>query len=119
MMMMTSLSNPNQQLQKITNPNLNQKVTNQKQDCSMEQEHQRRVPQRQHCFEEIEEQTREQHQSDRWHQERKYKLTSSRFGEICKRHKFDLKYCESLSTKQKDLSHIPAVKFGLNQGMVA
>ena len=68
---------------------------------------------------EVEKQTREQHRSDRWHQERKYKLTSSRFGEICKRHKYDLKYCESLSTNQKDLSHMPAVKFGLNQEKVA
>ena len=68
---------------------------------------------------EVEKQTREQHKSDRWHQERKYELTSSRFGEICKRRKYDLKYCESLSTNQKDLSHIPAVKFGLNQEKVA
>ena len=68
---------------------------------------------------EVEKQTREQHKSDRWHQERKFKLTSSRFGEICKLRKYDLKYCESLSTNQKDLSHIPAVKFGLNQENVA
>ena len=74
----------------------------------------------QYSFEkEVEEQTREQYKSDRWHKERKYKLTSSRFGEICKRRKYDLKYCESLSTNQKDLSHIPAVKFGLNQEKVA
>ena len=74
----------------------------------------------QYSFEkEVEKQTREQHKSDRWHQERKYKLTSSRFGEICKRRKYDLKYCESLSTNHKDLSHIPAVMFGLNQEKVA
>ena len=29
-----------------------------------------------------------------------------------------MKYCESLSTKQKDLSHMPAVKFSLNQETV-
>ena len=68
---------------------------------------------------EVEELTREQYKSARWHKERKYKLTSSRFGEICKRRKYDLKYCESLSTNQKDISHIPAVRFGLNQEKVA
>ena len=72
-----------------------------------------------HSRQEVEEQTREQHKSGRWHKERKYKLTSSRFGEICKRRGYDLKYCESLSNNQRDLSHIPAVKFGLNQEKVA
>ena len=85
--------------------------TSQKQECYFDRSQSER--------QEVEEQTRAQHKSDRWHQERKYKLTSSHFGEICKRRKYDLKYCESLSTNQKDLSHIPAVKFGLNQEKVA
>ena len=89
-------------------------------DCFQEQSHQKSHKQESYFDrQEVEKQTREQHKSDRWHQERKYKLTSSRFGEICKRRKYDLKYCESLITNQKDLSHIPAVKFGLNQEKVA
>ena len=131
---MTSLSGPNQ------NQNLKMDSENQKSNLSLEPDRQgtrqecgrfqaqrtsqdrpQTSPENQaYSFEkEVEKQTREQHKSDRWHQERKYKLTSSRFGEICKRRKYDLKYCESLSTNQKDLSHIPAFKFGLNQEKVA
>ena len=84
-------------------------------DCFQEQSHQKSHKQESYFDrQEVEEQTRN-NKSDRWHKERKYKLTSSRFGEICKRRKYDLKYCESLITNQKDLSHIPAVRFGLNQ----
>ena len=98
--MMTSLSDPNQ--------NQNLKIEpldseNQKSNLSLEPDHQgtrqecgrfqdQRTSQDRHqtsqenqaySFEkEVEKQTREQHKSDRWHQERKYKLTSSRFGEI-------------------------------------
>ena len=131
---MTSLSGPNQ------NQNLKMDSENQKSNLSLEPDRQgtrlecgrfqaQRTSQdrpqtsqenQAYSFEKaVEKQTREQHKSDRWYQERKYKLTSSRFGEICKRHKYDLKYCEGLSTNQKDLSHIPAVKFGLNQEKVA
>ena len=68
-------------------------------DCFQEQSHQKSHKQESYFDrQEVEKQTREQHKSDRWHQERKYKLTLSRFGEICKRCKYDLKYCESLST---------------------
>ena len=116
--MMASFSDPNLKMDSE-----NQKMTldsgqadplkQEEQDCFQEQSHQK------HSRQEVEEQTREQHKSDRWHKERKYKLTSSRFGEICKRRGYDLKYCESLSSNQRDLSHIPAVKFGLNQEKVA
>ena len=117
---MASFSDPNLKMDSE-----NQKMTldsgqadplkQEEQDCFQEQSHQKHESSRQ----EVEEQTREQHKSGRWHKERKYKLTSSRFGEICKRRGYDLKYCESLSSNQRDLSHIPAVKFGLNQEKVA
>ena len=134
---MTSLSNPNQNL-KIEPQHL--EPADQKNNLSLEPDRQRtsqecgrfqeQTSQRTsqdrpletsqaYSFEKVKNQTREQHKSDRWYKERNYKLTSSRFGEICKRRKYDLKYCESLSTNQKDLSHIPAVKFGLNQEKVA
>ena len=137
---MTSLSNPNQNLNLKIEPQ-HLEPADQKNNLSLEPDRQRtsqecgrfqdQTSQRTsqdrpletsqaYSFEkEVENQTREQRKSDRWYKERKYKLTSSRFGEICKRRKYDLKYCESLSTNQKDLSHIPAVKFGLNQEKVA
>ena len=67
----------------------------------------------------IEEATRDQYLCDKWVRERKTRLTSSRFGFICKRKKaVDKKFCESL-VEERDLCKVPAVAYGLAHEAVA
>ena len=63
--------------------------------------------------ESVEEATRDQYLCDKWFGERKSRLTSSKFGLICKRKKaVDKKFCESL-VNGRDLSKVPSVAYRL------
>ena len=67
----------------------------------------------------IEEATRDQYLCDKWFAERKTRLTSSRFGLICKRKKAVTKrFCQKL-VDARDLRRVPAVAYGLAHEAVA
>ena len=67
----------------------------------------------------IEEATRDQYLCDKWFAERKTRLTSSRFGLICKRKKAVTKrFCQKL-VDGRDLRKVPAVAYGLAHEAVA
>ena len=67
----------------------------------------------------IEEATRDQYLCDKWFTERKTRLTSSRFGLICKRKKAVTKrFCLKL-VEGRDLRKVPAVAYGLAHEAVA
>ena len=67
----------------------------------------------------IEEATRDQYLCDKWFAERKLRLTSSRFGLICKRKKaVTKKFCQKL-VEGRDLRKVPAVAYGLTREAVA
>ena len=68
---------------------------------------------------EVEEATRDQYLCDKWFAERKTRLTSSRFGLICKRKKAVTKrFCQKL-VEGRDLRKVPAVSYGLAHEAVA
>ena len=63
-----------------------------------------------------EQETRGQNNNPLWSQIRRYKLTSSNFGLVCKR-KLSLsqtKFVENTILSQKDLSNVSAVKYGIS-----
>ena len=67
----------------------------------------------------IEEATQDQYLCDKWYAERKTRLTSSRFGLICKRKKaVTKKFCQKL-VEGRDLRKVPAVAYGLAHEAVA
>ena len=76
-------------------------------------------PNQEESVESVEKATRDQYLCDKWFAKRKTRLTSSRFGLICKRKKaFDKKFCENL-TEERDLSKVPAVAYRLSHEAVA
>ena len=63
-----------------------------------------------------EQETRGQNNNPLWFQIRKYRLTSSNFGLVCKR-KLNLsqtKFVQNTVLSQKDLSNVSAVKYGIS-----
>ena len=67
----------------------------------------------------IENQTRNQSKSNKWMDEREFRLTASHFGEICKAQNRDIeKFCKSMHTP-KDLSRVPAIRHGQTYESVA
>ena len=63
-----------------------------------------------------EQETRGQNNNPLWFQIRRYRLTSSNFGLVCKR-KLNLsqtKFVQNTILSQKDLSNVPAIKYGLS-----
>ncbi|XP_064460237.1 uncharacterized protein LOC135386925 [Ornithodoros turicata] len=66
----------------------------------------------------IERNTRQQSESPTWHEERRHRLTSSQFGTVLIRKEWSLKGLENL-TRQRDLSKVAAVKYGISNEPVA
>ncbi|KAJ3655544.1 hypothetical protein Zmor_014669 [Zophobas morio] len=67
---------------------------------------------------EIERLTRQQASSAPWYNERKFRLTSSKFGEICKRRSFNAEYVKSIFGNN-DLSNVKAIRHGVENEDVA
>ncbi|XP_064479844.1 uncharacterized protein LOC135393299 [Ornithodoros turicata] len=66
----------------------------------------------------LEKDTRQQSKSSMWHHERMHRVTSSQFGVVLKRREWTLKGLQNF-TSQKDLSRVPAIKYGISNEPLA
>jgi len=67
----------------------------------------------------LEKDTKEQALSEAWFQARKYRLTASKFGRILSRKKDKDSFIKDYLLSPKNLSHVPAVQYGLQNEEVA